>query len=206
MDMKHLRRPAGAGKPEEHDRITRRRFGATTFSAFASFALADGCLESTANTPADGRLDARPRPGVARSLESGPLGLGKDDRDGVVRVPPSIGDAPLPLLVFLHGATQTGAGMIRRIGPAADAAGVAVLAPDSRGTTWDAIRGEFGEDVTFLNHALERVFARLPVDPGRIAIGGFSDGASYGLSLGLANGDLFSRVVAFSPGFLINAA
>ena len=32
-------------------------------------------------------------------------------------------------------------------------------------------------------------------------IGGFSDGASYALSLGIANGDVFDSVVAFSPGF-----
>src|SRR5262249_48318650 len=31
---------------------------------------------------------------------------------------------------------------------------------------------------------------------------GFSDGASYALGLGLANGDLFGSVVAFSPGFI----
>ncbi len=30
---------------------------------------------------------------------------------------------------------------------------------------------------------------------------GFSDGASYALSIGLTNGDLFTHVVAFSPGF-----
>jgi phospholipase/carboxylesterase len=34
-------------------------------------------------------------------------------------------------------------------------------------------------------------------------VGGFSDGASYGISLGLINADLFSSVVAFSPGFVI---
>jgi predicted esterase len=39
--------------------------------------------------------------------------------------------------------------------------------------------------------------------PARIAIGGFSDGATYALSLGLINGDLFRRVVAFSPGFVV---
>jgi predicted esterase len=82
---------------------------------------------------------------------------------------------------------------------------MAVLAPDSRGTTWDAIADDFGDDVTFLNRALEFVFARLTVDPSRVAIGGFSDGASYALSLGLANGDLFPRVVACSPGFVIQA-
>jgi phospholipase/carboxylesterase len=40
------------------------------------------------------------------------------------------------------------------------------------------------------------------VDPGRLAVGGFSDGASYALSLGVDNGDLFSHVLAFSPGFM----
>src|SRR5438067_2386870 len=33
------------------------------------------------------------------------------------------------------------------------------------------------------------------------AIGGFSDGASYALCMGLTNGDLFKYIIAFSPGF-----
>jgi predicted esterase len=50
------------------------------------------------------------------------------------------------------------------------------------------------------------VFSRYAVDPGRIAVGGFSDGASYALSLGITNGDLFGHVLAFSPGFMAPAA
>ena len=42
-----------------------------------------------------------------------------------------------------------------------------------------------------------------PVDPARLVIGGFSDGASYALSLGLINGQLFRKVAAFSPGFVV---
>jgi len=159
---------------------------------------------TTAAPPNDGRLSARPRDGVATTLASGPLGLG-GERDGIVQMPSAKGSGKLPVLLFLHGATQSGAAMLRRIGPAADQAGVVVVAPDSRGTTWDAIRGDFDEDVTFLNRVLESVFARLDVDSTRLAIGGFSDGASYGLSLGLANGDLFSRGVICSPGFVIQA-
>jgi predicted esterase len=34
-----------------------------------------------------------------------------------------------------------------------------------------------------------------------LVLAGFSDGASYALSLGLGNGDLLDGVVAFSPGF-----
>ena len=49
------------------------------------------------------------------------------------------------------------------------------------------------------------VMARELTIPARVAIGGFSDGASYALSLGLANGDLFTHVIAFSPGFITPA-
>jgi phospholipase/carboxylesterase len=55
--------------------------------------------------------------------------------------------------------------------------------------------------VAFLERALEDVFRTYAVDPERIAIAGFSDGASYALSLGLVNGALFSDILAFSPGF-----
>ena len=186
-------------------RVSRRRFGITAGCALASVAFGEACLVATnTSSDANGRLTARPVSGSATTLQSGALGLGRD-RDGVIQMPSAPAAGKVPLLVFLHGATQSGAGMMRRIGPAADRAGVAVLAPDSRGTTWDAIREGFGADVAFLNRALEHVFRRLDVDPARVAVGGFSDGASYAISLGLANGDLFPRVAAFSPGFVIGA-
>jgi phospholipase/carboxylesterase len=56
-----------------------------------------------------------------------------------------------------------------------------------------------------INRALEEAFARCAIDRSRIAIGGFSDGESYALSLGLANGDVFSYIIAFSPGFIVRA-
>ena len=186
-------------------RITRRRFVTVAGGSLAAAAFGQARLFSAQSAGRGSRLTARPHAGAKTSLQSGSLGLGTGGRDGVIQMPSVVPDGNVPLLVFLHGATQAGAGMLRRIGPAADQAGVAVLAPDSRDTSWDAIRGHFGEDVAFLNRALEFVFARLAVDPVRVAIGGFSDGASYALSLGLANGDLFPRVVACSPGFVIQA-
>ena len=174
--------------------------------ALASVAFGAGCAVSTkAADGEDGRLTARPGTGVATSLKSGRLGLGPGGSDGMIQMPSAMPAGNVPLLVFLHGATQSGAAMLRRIGPAADQLGVAVLAPDSRSTTWDGVTGQFGPDVVFLNRALEFVFERLAVDPARVGIGGFSDGASYALSLGLANGDLFPRVVACSPGFVVSA-
>jgi phospholipase/carboxylesterase len=187
--------------------ITRRRFTITAGSAAVAALFGDfevACAQSRDDRAS--RITARPRSNVTWSLSSGPLGLASDGRDGVVQIPDGVPrDRPMPLLLFLHGATQNGAAMLRRVGDAANSAGVAVLAPDSRNGTWDAIRGDFGDDVVFLNRALEHVFERLPVDPDRLAIGGFSDGASYALSLGLANGDVFPRIVANSPGFIVQA-
>lgn len=59
-----------------------------------------------------------------------------------------------------------------------------LLAPDSRGRTWDFILGDYGPDVRFIDRALDHVFKRYNVHPGHIGIAGFSDGASYALSLG----------------------
>jgi predicted esterase len=50
-----------------------------------------------------------------------------------------------------------------------------------------------------LDRVLDEVLDSHPVE--RMMIGGFSDGASYALSIGLTNGDLFDAVLAFSPGF-----
>jgi predicted esterase len=79
--------------------------------------------------------------------------------------------------------------------------GVLLLAPTSEGGTWDMIRQGYGPDVEYLDRALAWVFSAFEVDRERIAVGGFSDGASYALSLGIINGALFRDVLAFSPGF-----
>jgi len=187
-------------------RVTRRRFGMTASGALISSLFSSACsAQSKSGAGRDGRLGSRPGTGVTTAAVSGVLGL-STGRDATLQLPSNPPSGPMPLLLLLHGAGQSGATMLRRMGAAADEAGVAVLAPDSRGATWDAIRGEFGEDVTFIDRALHHVFARVTVDAARVIVGGFSDGASYALSLGLANGDLFPRVAAFSPGFVISAA
>lgn len=131
-----------------------------------------------------------------------PLGLAPD-RDGLICIPPGYQDGvSLPLLVMLHGAGNGGAGVIPMLRPHSDAAGVILLAPDSRGRTWDTITGRAGPDVDFLNLAVRTAFARFALRRDRVALAGFSDGGSYALSVGLANGSLFRHIMAFSPGFL----
>jgi phospholipase/carboxylesterase len=176
-------------------------FIATTMLPFAAACRARVDAESR-----DGRLAARPGVIVATTATgTDRLEIG-GRRDAVLRVPSGAAGGPLPLLVLLHGAGGSGEGMLRRLGSAPDAAGVAVLAPDSRDSTWDAIRSGFGADIAFLDRALARTFERVAIDPARVAVGGFSDGASYALSLGAINGDLFRKVVAFSPGFMVGGA
>ncbi len=157
--------------------------------------------------PGQGRISARPdSPLEAGPLGLQPLGLGSE-RDGLLYVPAGYrADHPAPLVLMLHGATSNAEGGIRPFRDLADDAGFILLAVDSRRRTWDVLFGEYGPDVAFIDRALSQTFARYAVDPAHVAVEGFSDGASYALSVGITNGDLFTHVVAFSPGFMAPAA
>ena len=153
----------------------------------------------SASRAADGRLDARPPgetavpPPAAGVVSVGP-GPGAEV---LLAVPP--GPVAAVLVVF-HGAGSSAAATLRAVGDRAAARGVAVLAPTAAAATWDLVAGGLGPDVAALDAALAAVFPRLPVS--RLALAGFSDGGSYALSLGVANGDLAEVVLAFSPGFV----
>jgi phospholipase/carboxylesterase len=156
-----------------------------------------------------GHLLARPAP-VSPDAEVPiglqPLGLGSG-RDGLLYVPEGYGQKEeAPLALTLHGAGGNARGGISHFLDLADEAGTIVLAPESRGRTWDVLVGGYGPDVEFIDRALEQTFDRLAVDAEKLAVTGFSDGASYAISLGLTNGDLFTHVIAFSPGFAASAA
>jgi len=60
--------------------------------------------------------------------------------------------------------------------------------------------GRVGPDIAFIDRALAQSFSHGQT----VAIAGFSDGASYALSVGITNGDLFTHVIAFS-GFMAPA-
>ena len=186
-------------------KFSRRGFCVFAGSTIAAFVSSGACSDLGDSALArDGRLTARPREGV-KTTATGQVMLGlHSERDAILHLPASANQSSVPLLVMLHGATQSAEDMFWYLGTTHEEAGVAVLAPNSRNTSWDAIGGSFGADVVHLNRALERTFEMVAIDPARIAIGGFSDGASYALSLGLINGDLFPSVVAFSPGFVIS--
>lgn len=155
------------------------------------------------NAHEKGRLRTRPAEATGPSpVGLRPLGLSAA-RDGYGYVPSCYrAEHPAPLAVLLHGAGEDARDGLAQLRGQADRTGLILLSPASRGPTWDFVMGGYGPDVAAIDAALERTFSRYAVDPARVAIGGYSDGASYALSLGIANGDLFTHVLAFSPGFI----
>src|SRR4051812_19046897 len=126
------------------------------------------------------------------------LGIGEGERDGIVYVPSSAGPGA-PLMLLFHGFGGTGSREIVAVRDQADHHGVVVVAPDSRGQSWDIIvSGRFGPDVEFVDQLMAVVPQRYDIDPTRFAVSGISDGASYALCVGPRND---CTTIAFSPGF-----
>src|SRR5215217_7486270 len=151
-----------------------------------------------------GRLRSRPERATAEVATVGLHALGSE-AEGYLYVPAGYRmETPAPLDLLLHGAGEDARDGLAQLRGQADEAGLILLALGSRGPTWDLIlhRGRYGPDVAAIDRALGYAFSRCTVDPARVGVGGYSDGASYALAVGLANGDLFSHVLAFSPGFL----
>jgi phospholipase/carboxylesterase len=123
-------------------------------------------------------------------------------RDGTLYVPKDYQETkPLPLLVWLHGAGGSG-NVSPALGELADEFGILVLAPDSRSWTWGSILGDWDPDLEFLQLAMVQTQKRCAVDRERIWLGGFSDGASMSLALGISYGNIFRRVYAGAPGLM----
>lgn len=155
-----------------------------------------------------GRLTTRPTLPLAKNAPSGlwPLEL-ETDRDGLIYVPRDYQpDRATPLVLMLHGAGGDAEMALSLLAGLADRYGIVLLAVASRQRTWDVIMGNFGPDIAVIDRALAQTFDRYAIDAQQLAIAGFSDGASYALSVGITNGQLFTHIIAFSPGFMAPAA
>ncbi|MEO7655543.1 MAG: alpha/beta hydrolase-fold protein [Sphingomicrobium sp.] len=181
---------------------------ATAALAFTSAALSAADIGK-------GELSARP----AASVQTLAAGETKLDSGGIIYRPATLPAGSRPLLVLLHGHGQDNQQFIRMLEPWADHCGAIIFAPKAERITWDIIAKakslessrsaprnapkKFGADAGRIDGELKSLFAAAPVDPRKVAIMGFSDGASYALSLGLPNPDLFKWVIALSPGFAL---
>jgi phospholipase/carboxylesterase len=152
-----------------------------------------------ANTASPWALSAGPG-GAAGRCAPGTHSLATGGRKALLRVTRG-GSGSRALILSLQGAGGSAKGALWIFRAAWDEPGVAILAPAAAGSTWDL---RDAGDVAFVNRALARTFARCPIDPRRIAVGGFSDGATMALTLGLPNGDLFDAIMALSPGGILS--
>jgi phospholipase/carboxylesterase len=169
-------------------------------------AVTAACSDITEPTSSKARprLNARPVEFVQPTLPWGLHRVTRSTTRFIAYVPASaLRRQSIPVNLLLHGSARDAEQLVEAHRAFADSSGVVVIAPYASEGTWDAIYDGFGPDLLGIDRTLAWLFDRLPVNPSRIAITGFSDGATYALAIGRANGDLFTRIVAYSPGFLI---
>jgi phospholipase/carboxylesterase len=187
--------------------LSRRAFGLMS----AASVVAAGCATSSAPESTGGRLSARATAPASPGNRSGVFRFEAWPRP-LAFIPPEV-DAmrPSPFVLLLHGGGSDAEWTLNRMASAARKKGVVLLAPQAEGYTWDAVRearenrrgnapARFGDDTARVDASLKLLFDEIAVDPAHSAIAGFSDGASYALSLGPRNGEVFSHIMAFSPG------
>jgi phospholipase/carboxylesterase len=182
--------------------LPRREFLERSALAVAAIALGPATRRLSVAEP--GRFATRPHKPSKEVAPGEHVLFEEGGRRSILFVPASY-DAkrPAPFALALHGATQSGDWMLRGSRAAAEAHGVILLSPSSTGPTWDALHRGYAEDFSRIDKLLNETFDRCSIDPAKLAIVGFSDGATYALSAGLMNGDLFTHIIAHSPGFII---
>jgi phospholipase/carboxylesterase len=179
-------------------------------AAVSTAALTAACKDATApevtftDFDEDARLHIKPRSATQKAFVGSDIIWYDNDRRSYLRVPPTYRtNQRLPLMIAFHGGGGRAPDWVN-YGELTDAAGMVLLAPESANLTWDGVLGKLGPDIDMVNYALAETFDRVNIDPSRITLMGFSDGASYALSLGLSNGDNIKHVIAHSPGFFLD--
>lgn len=128
----------------------------------------------------------------------------QDASQAYVWLPPKA-EAPLPLLLVLHGSRPMDWDFLSQFAERwqKDAAEyqIAVVVPESKGPTWDYLLTCQRKDMDFIQSAINEVRRRVWVDDKRIAVMGMSDGASLALSMALRNPRVFTTALVQATGF-----
>ena len=118
-------------------------------------------------------------------------------RRSIVIVP----DEPKSMLMYFHSAGADGEQGEDLLGSHCARHGVVLVCPTAIADRWDLRSDREEGDIAVVGRVLAEVSQRLPALEGRLGLSGFGDGASYALSVGLANGDQVKAIIAFAPGF-----
>ena len=110
-------------------------------------------------------------------------------REYILRTPPTMeAGRTYPLLIVMHGAGASAAGLHRWIHPdsATTAAGFIAAYPQGLGASWETgcgpctPAGRAGvDDIGFVNTLIDHLAGALPVDTGRVFLAGHSLGAQF---------------------------
>ncbi len=121
-----------------------------------------------------------------------------------LRITPGPSRKPRGLILAFHGAGGSPREGLFVFRAAWNEPGLVLLAPGSLGNTWSALHERRDRDLETVNRALAETWKRCRIDRRRIAVGGFSDGATHALSIALQNGGIFHAAMALSPGGLLD--
>ncbi len=125
--------------------------------------------------------------------------------DGTYHAVPPAGAGPAPMLLYLHGYRQSGAGAVADPGlvAASAEAGALFVAPDGRGQTWSHVGSPAHDrdDLAFLAAVVADAERRWPVDRGRVVAAGFSQGASMVWDLACHRAGGFRAFLSVSGAF-----
>jgi len=111
-------------------------------------------------------------------------------------------DRSYPLVTVFHGAGRQDEMLVKACREEPERRQALFLVPRSLDQTWDLISGADGApDLDFLEYAWDLIYRRYPIDPARQVLIGYSDGASYALSLALSNPGFFDAALCWAAGF-----
>jgi phospholipase/carboxylesterase len=183
------------------------RFLAASLLVAAVFVVligSSGQAQTPGGTTADNRVTAPTNQGgeaCAPGEYALRLGNGRTAR---MRVTQGSGTGPRGLILAFHGAGGSAPEGLFVFRGAWKVPGLVLVAPAALGNTWSALHRRKDLDLATVNRSLAEAWRRCRIDRRRVAVGGFSDGATYALSVGLQNGDVFRSVLALSPGGLLD--
>jgi len=139
--------------------------------------------------------------------ESAPLGaidLVKGAGSAVLLTPSEIDPAKkYPLFTVLHGAGRQNEMLVKACRDEPDRRNAFFLVPRSVEPTWDLIVGGERSDLDFLEYAYDLIYRRYPIDEERQVLIGYSDGASYALSVAVSNPRIFEAALCWAAGFVM---
>lgn len=150
------------------------------------------------------RVEHKP---VETGGEDSPLGavqLEHGAASAVLLTPSQIDpDRRYPLVSVFHGAGRQDQMLVKACRDEPDRRDAFFLIPRSVEPTWDLIVGGDRPDMDFLEYAYDLIYRRYPIDPRQQVLIGYSDGASYALSLALSNPRLFDAALCWAAGFVV---